>query len=330
MTNNNFFKSASIRAFAATAPAAVAAASFVVAEASTKVAKKVAGKEGWEKTPFHGMIDAHTKGFVFNVPDSKELLKKAVESKEEEKDHSDMVEWKKGKWVSSAKAMEQAKKAGHEKAFVPQIYKAANWLIRISKEGGDKVFTSSNGNSHSYLGWAFHYTFEHAKYMFDKKGVKNAKTPEKLKEYFELACKHSKVDAAKLPSWEEVCAAAQAEQKLVEEEAAEERITVEEGREILAEVEAEEQPVEVETGKKAEARDGRAPKTTPAYDIKALVRKAGVSRLKADNAFEVAKKAKAAFEAKKLTNDEFQFVVDACIDKDGGDPEEFYALMGEN
>ena len=328
---NNIFTTSNFRSAAATPFTTVAAASFVVAEATTKVAKKVAGKEAWGKTPFHKYVDAHATGVVFSF-DFDADLKKVEEKKEEKADHSDMVEWKKGKWVSSAKAMEQAKKAGHEKAFVPQIYKAANWLIRISKEGGDKVFTSSNGNSHSYLGWAFHYTFEHAKYMFDKKGVKNAKTPEKLKEYFELACKHSKVDAAKLPSWEEVCAAAQAEQKLAEEEAAEERISVEEGREILAEVEVEEQPVEVETGKKAEARDGRAPKTTPAakYDIKALVRKAGALHLKADNAYEVAEKAKAAFEAKKLTDDEFRFVVNACLAKDGGDPEEFYALMGEN
>ena len=325
----NVFTSKSARIAAATPFATVAAASFVVAEATTKVAKKVAGKEGWDKTPFHKYVDAHATGAVFNF-DFNTDLKKVEEKKEEGKaDHSDMVEWKKGKWVPSAKATAQAKKNGYEAAFLPQMYKAANWLIRVAKEGGDKVYTAQNGEAHAYIGWAFKAIFGHAAFM-EGKGVKNAKSAEKLAEYYGQACKHSRVAEDKLPTWEEVCAAVQAEQKLAKEEAAEERISVEEGKEILAEVEAEEQPVEVETGKKAEARDGRAPKTAAKYDIKALVRKAGALHLKADNAYEVAKKAKAAFEAKKLTDDEFQFVVNACIAKDGGDPEECYALMGEN
>jgi hypothetical protein len=255
------------------------------------------------------------------VSEAKSAVEKGKEAMKEESKHSDMVEWEKGRWVPSAKAQEAAKKAGYEKAFLPQMYKAANWISRAAKEGGDKVFTTAQGETHTYLGWVFKSVFGHASFM-EGKGVKNAKSPEKLAEYFETACKHSKVEEGKLPTWEQVCTAVQAEQKLAAEGAeVEERITVEEGREILAEVEAAEEQ---------EARDGRAPKTVPAYDIKALVRKAGVSRLKADNAFEVAEKAKAAFEANKLTNDEFQFVVEACIAKDGGDPEEFYALMGEN
>ncbi len=314
----NVFTSNNFRAAAATPFATVAAASFVVAEATTKVAKKVAGKEGWEKTPFHGMIDAHTKGFVFNVPDSKELLKKAVESKEEA-DHSDMVEWKKGKWVPSAKATEAAKKKGYKEAFLPQMYKAANWLIRVAKQGADKTY-----EGHCFAFWAYKALLGHAKYMAEK-GVKNAQSVEAIKGYFEKACKHSKVAADKLIKWDELLAMVKADAEAAaaeaEEETTEERITVEEGKEILAEVEAEEQE---------EARDGRAPKTAAKYDIKALVRKAGALHLKADNAYEVAEKAKAAFEAKKLTDDEFQFVVNACIAKDGGDPEEFYALMGEN
>jgi len=299
------------------------------AELCCKAAEFIGGDQV-SRAPGYGYLAARVTGAVLsiNTSDAIAAAKAKMAAKKEEKgDHSDMVEWKKGRWVPSAKAQEAAKKAGYEQAFLPHMYKAANWIIRVAKEGGDKVYSSAQGETHSYLGWTFKTIFRHADYM-EGKGVKNAKSAEKLAEYFGQACKHSKVEADKLPTWEQVCAAVQAEQKLAKEGAAEERITVE-GKETLAE-EMKEEIAMLEELPGQEVRDGRAPKTAAKYDIKALVRKAGVSRLKADNAYEVAEKAKAAFEAKKLTDDEFQFVVEACIAKDGGDPEEFYALMGEN
>lgn len=304
----------------ATPTTLVADACFVAGEALTKVSKAIAGEQGWVKVPGHKYADRHATGLVL---DFDALMKKAEEktkADKEEKDHSDMVEWKKGKWVPSAKATEKAKEAGYEQAFLPQMYKTANWLIRIAKDGADKVY-----NEHCYAYWCYMALFGHVEYM-SKKGVKNADSKEKVREYFEQACKHSKLDADKLISFESLVKLAKADfvaSTLAHtEEAEEEQLTVEEGREILAEVEAEEQE---------EARDGRAPKTEAKakFNINQLVHKAGCTRLKADNAWEVANKAKAAFDAKKLTKDEFEFVVNACIDKDASesDPEEYLALM---
>jgi len=320
-----------IRVAAATPFAIASAASFAIGEASAIAGKKIAGEKNWDKVPFSGYVKKYTAGFVFNAPSVEEALKE-VETKKDEKqaekaDHSDMVEWKKGRWVPSSKAVEVAKKAGHEAAFLPQMYKAANWIIRVVKEGGDKVYSAANGETHTYLGWVYKNVFGHAEFM-EGKGVENAKTAEKLKEYFEQACKHSKVEADKLPTWEQICAAVQAEQKLAKEEA-------EEGKEILAETMKEEVAM-LEELPDQEVRDGRAPKTpTPAadtkMDVKSIVRSLGIVRLKEDNAWEVAEKAKAAFEAATLTEEEFYAVVDACQAKDAGaDPEEYMALLGEN
>lgn len=298
-------------------------ACLVVGRETGIAARKVAG-DSWDKVPgsatneklvreLSPAVEKALAEYVAKVGE-KQVEQKAAAPADEE-DHSDKVEWKKGRWVPSAKATEEAKKAGHEQAFLPQMYKAANWISRVTKEGGDKVYSTAQGETHTYLGWTYKAVYGHAAFM-EGKGVKNAKTAEKLAEYFEQACKHSKVAEDKLPTWEEVCAAVQAEQKLAKEEAA---------------VEAE---VVVETAEAEEVRDGRAPKTAPAaskMDVKSIVRSLGIVRLKEDNAWEVAEKAKAAFEAATLTEEEFYAVVDACQAKDASaDPEEYMALLGEN
>lgn len=312
VNNNNAF---SVRKAAAQPTGWAAVAAFAAGEALTKVTKAVAG-DGYKTMACARYLDKRATGRVFGGFDLEAAFTAAEEvAAPTEKGHSDMVEWKKGKWVPSAKAQEVAKKAGYEQAFLPQMYKAANWISRVAKEGGDKVYSTAQGETHTYLGWTYKAVYGHAAFM-EGKGVKNAKTAEKLAEYFEQACKHSKMAEDKLPTWEEVCAAVQAEQKLAKEEAT---------------VEAE---VVVETAEVEEARDGRAPKTTPAaskVDVKSIVRSLGIVRLKEDNAWEVAEKAKAAFEAATLTEEEFYAVVDACQAKDASaDPEEYMALLGEN
>lgn len=341
-TNNTagFFSTNNARVAGATPFTLLGAGLAAGAEVCRKAAEFIGGDQV-SRAPGYGYLAAHTTGKLSSkrMAAMAEALKAQAAMKEEKAekiDHSDMVEWKRGRWIPSEKATAQAKKNGHDQAFLPQMYKAANWIIRVVKEGGDKVYSAANGETHTYLGWVYKNVFGHASFM-EGKGVKNAKAAEKLKEYFEQACKHSRVSADKLPTWEQVCAAVQAEQKLAKEEAAEEkaeapRITVEEDREILSEEMAEEIAMLKELPDQ-EARDGRAPKTAPAtnVNVKGIVRALGIVRLKEDNAWEVAEKAKAAFEAATLTEEEFYAVVDACQAKDAdADPEEYMALLGEN
>lgn len=321
----NVFTSKSARIAAATPFTLMGAGAAFTAEACRVAAEKLGG-EHVSKAPGYGYLAAHTTGFGKGA---KAAAISALDKKLGFK-VSPKVAWNGRRWVVS----EAWKQEKGEQAFLLSLYKAANKLLDIHDKGANGLlaipgYKDKDGQSHTLAMWVIRALESHIH------GNKEETTEKNMKKAYQQAVVRTYLPEEDLPTYEEVLAVAQREATLskqaTEAEAKEQpRITVEEGKEILAEVEAEEQPVELGSDEKAEARDGRAPKTVPAYDIKALVRKAGVSRLKADNAYEVAEKAKAAFEAKKLTNDEFQFVVEACIAKDGGDPEEFYALMGEN
>ena len=321
-TMSKIFNVNNAKVAAATPFTLAGAGAAFVAEVCRASAEKIAGDQV-SRAPGYGYLAAHTTGSISSkkMAAMAEALKAEAKKEASEEKHSKYATWDKWHWVAS----EAAKEKGWG---IPSLYKAANRLIDCSRKGADFVPSYKDGDDkpHTLAVWVYRGLYDHITNVL-KKDVDD----DRLKTAFEQAVKLSKASIDKLPKVEDIIAFAQAEAKLVNnakveqpvEVVAEERITVEEGREILAEVEAEEQE---------EARDGRAPKTEAKakFNINQLVHKAGVPRLKADNAYQVAEKAKAAFKAKKLTNDEFQFVVEACIAKDGGDPEEFYALMGEN
>ena len=322
-TNNKFFNAANFCAAAATPSTLFADTCFMAGEALTKVSKVIAGEEGWVKVPGHKYADKHATGVVFDfdfdaaVAAADKKVGKAEKKAEEKKDHSDMVDWNKGHWVPSVKAEAKAKEAGYSQAYLPQIYKCANWIIRISKEGMDKAYVvESTGEAHTYAGWALKALLGHIAFM--SKTVKDAN--KRAAEYWALACKHSRVASDKLPSLDDIKTMAAKEQEMSapsESKAKEEKGT----KEVKEE--------------KEEKRDGRAPKTMPKTTKKIkvldLVHKVvGEPRLRRGNAYLVAEKAKACFEANKLTEEEFYAVIDACIAKDGGNAEDFYALADKN
>lgn len=335
-TMSKIFNVNNAKVAAATPFTLAGAGAAFVAEVCRASAEKIAGDQV-SRAPGYGYLAAHTTGSISSkkMAAMAEALKAEAKKEASEEKHSKYATWDKWHWVAS----EAAKEKGWG---IPSLYKAANRLIDCSRKGADFVPSYKDGDDkpHTLAVWVYRGLYDHITNVL-KKDVDD----DRLKTAFEQAVKLSKASIDKLPKLEDIIAFAQAEAKLVNnakaeqpvEVVAEERITVEEGREILAEVEEQEYEClaqEAAFGEQAEveARDGRAPKTTAKakFNINELVHKIGMRRLKADNAYQVAEKAKAAFEASKLTNDEFRFVVDACIVKDGGDPEEFYALMGEN
>lgn len=308
-STNSIFSSANAR-MAGAAPVVWAGDILAAgAEVCRKAAEFIGG--GQEKRVVgYNYLAARTTGSL--TKSAKAAMTAAAKAAMEEK-HSDMVQKKGHRWVPSQKAVDAAKKSGHEKALIPHLYTAANWLAACADEDASKVYTAGNGTAHTYAGWAFTSLRKHASFLKGK-NVKNAESPEAMLKYFELAAKKAaELTDKSLPTWESIC-------EYVQKEG------------VAAKAEPAPAAEPAVAAVKEEPRDGRAPKkaVTPKKGVTEAIRSLGYSRLTKKAAFEIAQKAAEAAENGEIDESMRNAIIEACAAKDGGDPEEFYALMGEN
>lgn len=295
MTTQNNTTTISIRAIAAAPVAVATSAAIVVAETGAAITRIIAG-EDYDKVVLHNFIESHTTGSIFS--DMWEEMEEEETKKEETEkspltDHSDKVEWSKWHWVCSAAYIEAQKKAGKE-AILPSLYKASNGLINFAKYGKGDPNTQYKGVSYACRIYA--HIANHAAWLRDEKGVKNAM--EQLEAFYKEACWLSMVAEDKLPAWEDIKAAAEEALKNgAKEEAAETKEEV-----------------------KAEAREGRAPKTEEPEE--ALCRKynevikvIGVPAIRSKNAKEAAEKARVALNGGLITRPEYEVVIKKASSK---------------
>lgn len=319
--NNSAFSLENARVFAGTPVLWVADALYGLGDLAMNVAEFIGG-EGIKEMPGYNFAAAHkavTDLDLSMAPEVKNAVKMGKEAMEESK-HSDMVQKKGHRWVASPKAVDAAKKSGHDKALIPHLYSAANWIAACAEEGAEKVYSAANGTAHTYAGWVFTAIRKHAGFLAAK-GVKNADTPEALEKYFESACKHAAALTDKtLPTWEQVCEFVQKEGVAAKADPAPAAETAQPAESAQSESDLVVEVVE-------EPRDGRAPKTAVAKGVNEAIHSLGFPRLTKKAAFEIAQKAAEAAENGVIDESMRNTIIEACATKDGGDPEEYFALM---
>lgn len=161
------------------------------------------GGDQVSRAPGYEYLAAHTAGSL--SAKRKAAIKEAVMANTPLGKHSPYVEWDKWHWVPSQSYIEAQKKAGYEEAFLLSLYKAANGLINFAKYGKGNIRAEYKGVS--YAARIYIHLANHAAYLRDKKGVKNAM--EQLEAFYKEACWLSMVSQDKLPKWEDVKAVAE-------------------------------------------------------------------------------------------------------------------------
>ena len=295
MTNNNFFKSASIRVAGATPFTLAGAAAAFTAEACRAAAEKLGG-EHVSKAPGYGYLAAHTTGFGKGA---KAAAISALDKKLGFK-VSPKVTWNGRRWVVS----EAWKQEKGEQAFLLSLYKAANKLLDVHDKGANGLLAIPNykdkeGQSHTLAMWVIRDLESHLR------GNNEKTTDENMKKAYGQAVVRTYLQASDLPTYEEVVAVAEKETAFSEQ-----------ATEVA---EAKEQPKE----EAKEARDGRAPKT-PAVDMKQAVKEAlaqmGYSRVNKKNANAVVKLTAEALSSGALDEATANALVESCV-KAGADEE---------